>query len=102
VACGRQVPDRSAGLPAERGEDAFIDLNDNPSAMRLPLTCRFPVEGVQLVRAYPGYEEWRASQGRRARDWYEQVTEEPDTVSAPASEFVPWRAWPLQPPQLSR
>ena len=92
--------DRPAGLPKEKGRKAFLDQNGNPWAMLLPSEWRFPLEGVPIRIAYPQFETWRDSRGKKARQWFLHPTTQPDKVSAEiTSSLIPARQWTLTPPK---
>ncbi|MCC6785355.1 MAG: LruC domain-containing protein [Planctomycetes bacterium] len=90
--------DRSAGLPQERGSKAFLDSNGQPWALVVPTNWRFPLEGVPITRAYPGFANWRSSKGKQDKTWYATPTTESEKVSVPIDTLIPTRSWTLRGP----
>ena len=91
-------PDRSAGLPSERGNKAVLDANSQPWAIVVPTSWRFPLEGVPITRAYPGFAAWRDSKGKQNKRWYDTPTTETLKVSVPIQDLIPTRGWTLRGP----
>ena len=90
--------DRSAGLPAERGNRSFLDSEGNPWAIVVPTNWRYPLESVPITVAYPEFSDWRDSRGRRSLDWYLHPTAEAGRLSGPIEDMIPARAWTLRGP----
>lgn len=89
--------DRDAGLPVEKGSEAFLDDNGYPWMLSVPYGWRFPLEAVPIGEAYEQFPAWAAKQGAVNPTWYSSPT--PDHISAERGEYVRLRDWKVQLPQ---
>ncbi len=96
---GKQpFPDRPAHLPSEMGQPTtFVDPDFFPWAMLVPYDWRYPLEGIHISAAYPGFAAWRSSLGQLSTDWYQSPSEsgaEPRVID-PLIDVSRSRPWTL-------
>ena len=52
------------------GMDGTIDENGYPRALLVPEEWLWPVDTVPIESCYPGFADWRETEGAAASDWY--------------------------------
>lgn len=90
--------DRPGNLPFEEGKDSFVDGAGRPFALLLPSSWRFPLERVDIRKAYPLFEGWATSRGTSATGWHlsPSTTASAPRVTNAMPETLRSRPWSLR------
>lgn len=54
----------------EGSQRYYLTVNNMPWALHLPIEWDYPLEGSQVITAYPHLSEWAQSDGQEYRSWY--------------------------------